>query len=375
MNFPWTVLAVVSLMLTTVKVNANPTNEEAKESNTSVNIATSISDDIVEERLAQLNLPFTGRSTAQVQRKIRSYLVEGYRGAEDILGLTTLYFPIFEHYLRVYNLPEELKYLPIVESSLQPRANSHVGAVGLWQFVPGTARHYGLSINGAVDERMDPYKATEAAVQLLANLYDQFGDWGLALAAYNCGPGRVRQAMRNARCEDFWDVQPYLPRESQQYIPGFIAAAYVANYYNLHGLAPDYPEYDLQDTRTFKVYRRLGLRTLANSLDISYQMIQTLNPSYLQGVVPSSTKGHYVVVPARVADLFQELYGNDNSHPRVEGRLKTNYVVIPGDTIETLAQLFQCTAEDIALWNGLQQAEVIVNQELVVYLPRANARP
>lgn len=162
---------MVCFMLTIGQVNAS-SSYNPKESVTSVKPPSTLSADIVDERLSQLNLPFTARNTAQVQAYIRRYLVEGFHDSEDILGRSTMYFPIFEHYLRKYNLPEELKYLPIVESTLKPRINSHAGAVGLWQFVPGTARHYGLRINGSVDERMDPYKATEAAVRLLANLYD-----------------------------------------------------------------------------------------------------------------------------------------------------------------------------------------------------------
>lgn len=181
--------------------------------------------------------------------------------------------------------------------------------------------------------------------------------------------------MRNARCDNFWDVQPYLPRESQKYVPGFIAAAYLMNYYNLHGLAPDYPDYDLQDTRTFRVFTRLSLNTVARNLGLSYQTVLTLNPAFIHGIVPVTNDGHFVIVPARVAAQFQSLYGTEATTTQVEGRLKTSYMVIPGDDIQTLAQLFQCTPQDIMQWNGLRQEEVTVNQQLIVFLPRATARP
>lgn len=363
---------MVSIMLATAGLKANP-NYEANGFEFAV--TPPLSDDQIDERLAQLQLPFAVHNTPRVQAYIRRYFVEGYRDAEDLLGLTTVYFPIFEHYLRLYNLPDELKYLPLIESTLRPRVTSPAGAAGLWQFVPSTARHYGLIINGSVDERLDPHKATEAAVRMLAALYQQFGDWGLVLAAYNCGPGRVQQAMRNARCEDFWDVQPYLPRESQRYVPGFIAAAYLVNYYNLHGLAPDYPDYDLQDTRTFRVFDRMNLSQVAGQLGVDYRTLYQLNPSFLQGVVPASRDGHFVTVPARVADGFQARYGQTGNEAGTEGRLRTTYTVVAGDRIETLALLFQCTPEDIMRWNGLRVKEVIVNQPLTVFLPRGNARP
>jgi membrane-bound lytic murein transglycosylase D len=372
MKFPWTILAVVSILLITVGVKANPHSGFGA---AYAPAAPPIPESQIDERLAQLQLPFEVQNTPQVQSFIRRYFVEGYRDAEDLLGLTTIYFPIFEHYLRLYNLPEELKYLPLIESTLRPRITSPAGAAGLWQFVPATARHYGLIINGTIDERLDPHKATEAAVRMLAALYQQFGDWGLALAAYNCGPGRVQQALRNASCEDFWDVQNYLPRESQRYVPGFIAAAYLVNYYNLHGLAPDYPDYDLQDTRTFRVYSRLSLPQVAQQLGVDYRLLYQLNPAYLQGVVPGSNQGHFVTVPARVAPAFMERYGTAGDFSGTGGRLRTTYTVVSGDQIETLALLFQCTPEDIMRWNGLQKKEVVVNQPLTVFLPRGNARP
>ena len=259
MDLPWTSLATAVALLCCVCViptNATNTNYLVNVKHTTVS-RTSLAESAVMERLADLNLPVEVRYTPTVRSRIRQYLVEGSRDSEIILGRTAMYFPVFEHYLRLYRLPEALKYLPIVESTLRARATSHAGASGLWQFVPATARSMGLKVNGTVDERLDTYRATEAAVKMLAALHKEFGDWGIALTAYNCGPGNVRQAIRLAGRRDYWAIQRYLPRETQRYVPAFIAAAYLVNYYQHHGLHPDFPVYDLQETRVFRVYMPL----------------------------------------------------------------------------------------------------------------------
>jgi len=334
-----------------------------------------VSEEVIATRIAQLPLPFEGRNTAQVRSYIRSYLVEGYRDSEDILGRADVYFPIFEHYLRLYNLPEELKYLPIVESALRPAVQSPVGAAGLWQFIPSTARIYGLTVNNQVDERLDPHKSTEAAVRMLASLHNQFGDWALALAAYNCGPGRVRKAIRSTGKKNFWAIQAYLPKESQRYVPGFIAAAYLMNYASSHGLSPDYLATDIQNTRTFLLTRSLHLSTIARQLGISYGTLQKLNPAFKQGLIPQSTKGYYLTIPTRSTTAFIENYLPSGTLPRGNNFSQSEYITVAGDNIETLALLFQCTKEDIMAWNNLSSEKLTVNQQLVILLPRIIARP
>lgn len=369
MKFPWTIVAVAIVMLATTVTNANTpagielsTNRIPKKSISATELA---------QRLEQINLPFAVQSTSQVKLYVRRYLVEGYRDSEDILGRAHLYFPIFEHYLKLYNLPESLKYLPIVESALRPYVHSPVGAAGLWQFVPATARLYGLTVNGQVDERLDPHKSTEAAVRMLAALYQQFNDWGLVLAAYNCGPGRVKRVMRTYGATDFWSAQAYLPRESQNYVPGFIAAAYLMNYHNAHGISPDYLNADMQLTRTFTVFESLHLATVARELNISYRTLQRLNPSYISGLVHKRSKGQLVTVPERIADAFQQRFLNDSSLPNfLNGRQRSTYVTVAGDNLDTLAQLFECSKDEIISWNKLSNEKVTINQPLVVYLPR-----
>ncbi|PSR15109.1 MAG: hypothetical protein DA408_14915 [Bacteroidetes bacterium] len=372
MKFPWTIIVVVLLFATLTNGYTNPLSEAPAATITSFK---RLSDEVVTARIARINLPFAARSSSQVKAMIRRYTVEGYRDSEDILGRSAMYFPIFEHYLRLYNLPEALKYLPIVESSLLPDAESPLGAAGLWQFIPSTARMYGLKVNGQVDERRDPHKATEAAVRMLASLYEQFGDWSLVLAAYNCGPGRVRKAIRAANSTKFQVLKAFLPMESQHYVPRFVAAAYLMNYYSAHGLTPDYPSQELLDTRTFRLGKSLHLGTAARQLGVSYRTMCRLNPSFLQGMIPASEKGQYVTVPTAAATAFASLYLPALGNTSRNGRQLSSYLTVPGDDLETLAALFACKPAEIMEWNGLTSPRLTINQSLMIWLPRQVVRP
>jgi len=360
------------LMLAVSKGHTNPNPETLHYSYVAEG---NVSAEVVATRIAELKLPFEGRNTAQVRSYIRSYLVEGYRGSEDILGRAAIYFPIFEHYLRLYNLPEELKFLPIVESALRPTVHSPVGAAGLWQFTASTARLYGLTVNNQIDERLDPHKSTEAAARMLAALYQQFGDWGLVLAAYNCGPGRVRKAIRSVGKKDYWAVQRSLPRESQRYIPGFIAAAYLMNYHSAHNLTPDYPDYDMLETNTFIITKSLHLGTVARQIGVNYQILRKLNPSFQNGLVSANSKGNFITIPARASQLFRNKYLSLDNNLSIAGHTKSQYTTVAGDNIETLALLFQCKAQDIMSWNNLSTDQLAVNQQLIIFLPQRVVRP
>ena len=181
-----------------------------------------------------------------VRSYLRTYLVNHRAKAQKILGRSVLYFPVFEDFLRRNNLPLDLKYLPIVESALEPKATSRVGAAGLWQFMPSTGRMYGLQVDDMVDERRDPLKSTEAAVVHLQDLFEKFENWELAIAAYNSGSGRVSRAVKRARSTSYWKIRGYLPRETANYVPAFIAASYLVRYFEEHGLEQEYPSLDLQ---------------------------------------------------------------------------------------------------------------------------------
>ncbi len=371
MNFPWTLVAsVVALyLLAPTQTNALPLSAP-EDPSTRWNTYT---EGVIEERLERISLPFEAKYNAKVKYYIKDYVATGYKTTQEILGRSLLYAPIFEHYLAIYDLPKELMYLPIVESALDPTAKSPAGAAGLWQLMSATAKQYGLRIDGQVDERLDPYKSTEAAVKILADLYNQFRDWRLVLAAYNCGPGKVQQAMRAANCKDYWEIESYLPEQTQRYVPAFIAAAYVMHYYDHHDLKPEYPSLTLRETRAIKVYQSLSFQEIASACGLSPATITKLNPAFVQKQVPKSAKGHFVVLPASAVSIFKSYLAGQAianlNFAAPSNTFQSTYVVAKGDRIENLAGLFKCTVEDIMKWNGLTQPEVFVNQELIVFLP------
>ncbi len=252
----------------------------------------------ISHRLADLDLPLSTHATdAHLRSKLQDYLGSGSDSTEKMLGRASQYFPIFEYYLAKHEMPESLKYLAVAESMLVPRAVSSASAAGLWQLMPATARSMGLRVDGTVDERLDLYRATEAAVVMLKDLHGQFGDWHLALAAYNCGPGRVRRAITASGGYTYYPkVKPYLPKESQQYVAAYVAAAYTVNYYDDYGLTPA-ENVNEDELAALRVYRHLSLNKLADACGIPRQQLRNMNPSYLRGFVPANEIGYRVRIP------------------------------------------------------------------------------
>ena len=248
-------------------------------------------------RLDDQNCPVDVRWNADIKKSIKDYTVKGRRSAEVILGRSAIYFPIFNANLKKHGLPQDLKYMSVIESLLDPKAVSPVGAAGLWQFMPATARRYGLKIDNYVDERYDPHKSTEAAMLYLKALHNRFDDWTLAIAAYNCGEGCVEKAIRKGETRDFWELRKHLPKETRKYISRFIAAAYVMDNYIFHDLQPAYPDYDLQLTKAVKVYGRKSFEEISKETGYSLEIIQKLNPSYKLGIIPPTAEGSYLVLP------------------------------------------------------------------------------
>ena len=235
----------------------------------------------MKNRLLRMDCLVDARLTTATSNYIQQYLVNHKASTEKLLGKSALFFPIIESFLTENKLPKELKAMAIMESWLDPEAISRSGAVGLWQFMPGTAKDFGLNFNAYVDERRDPCKSTLAAIQYLKYLYSQYNDWALSLAAYNSGPQRVNYAIERAGgVRDFWAIQQYLPTETQNYVPKYIAINYVLNYYNEHDLNPLLPELDLQITSFVKTTKRVDFRTLSKITGLSVQTIESLNPSY-----------------------------------------------------------------------------------------------
>jgi membrane-bound lytic murein transglycosylase D len=329
--------------------------------------AAPISEAAIQQRLAHLDSPVAIRQNVETVHQIKSYIVDAKTATQRIIGRTALYFPVFEHYLSVYRLPEQLKYLPIVESRLQPTAKSQAGAMGLWQFTGATARYYNLAVNAQVDERRDPIRSTEAAVSYLSQLYNKYHDWALVLAAYNCGPSRVNQAIAKAGGKkDYWTIRQHLPVETQNYVPRFIAASYLMKHYQDHGLVPSYPNHQLQVTRTVKVFDRLSFQAIAHAANTSVDIIEALNPGYRQNIVPASQDGHYLILPEAAMQHFNHAVGGQVVAMSFTGASR-KHVVQSGDTLESIAKRFQCSVKDIQYWNSLQHDQLYFRQELVVY--------
>lgn len=253
--------------------------------------------EVYQERLRRLPVVMDMPYSSVVQKFIDQYSGRLRRSVSYMLGAGNFYVPIFEEALDYYGLPLELKYLPVIESALEPKAKSHAGAVGLWQLMMATAKRYDLKINSLVDERQDPYKSTWAAVRYLRDLYDIFGDWTLVIAAYNCGPNNVKKAITRAEgSRDYWTIYPYLPRETRGYVPAFIAANYIMNYYCEHNICPMKTKLPLT-TDTITVNRDLHIDQIAELCGIDKEAVRALNPQYRTDVIPGKSEPMTVCLP------------------------------------------------------------------------------
>ncbi len=343
------------------------------------------SDSEIKKRLSCMNLPIELHYTAEVRENIRRYVSSGYRDSEKMLGRIPLYFPIFEHELQQMNLPEGLKYLPIIESSLKPNVYSTVGAAGLWQLMSSTARELGLRVDERVDERMDPYRSTQAALKYLKKLYQRYDSWELAIAAYNSGPGTVNRAIRLGGSKNYWKIRQYLPAETRKYVPRFIAAAYVAEYYQEHGIVPDYPDYELLFTRTTRVFDYISFKKLSKITLVPISTLSKLNPSYRAGYLPSNPKGNFLILPEMGMMAFsdylqwsdQQLHTDLPVHKAAkivkenqDERVQAIVIVEPGNTLQDLAKTYDCSVEDIKRWNELENDQLYVKQELILFIPK-----
>ncbi len=324
-----------------------------------------------------------------VKSYLTTYTIRKRDKAENILGRQVVYFPLFEKKLKEAALPTDLKYLSVVESALDPKAVSRVGATGLWQFMPATGKYYGLEINSVVDERSDPHRSTEAAIEYLSRLYERFDDWELAIAAYNSGGGRVSRAIKRSRSKNFWKVRRYLPRETRNYVPAFIAATYLIHHYQEHDLTPRYPELDQQMTESIMVYDHISFYEVAQVTELPLNIIEALNPAYLQGFIPARQKGYHLTLPKRVMAAFKDYL--DQKRPDFEARLRvqstpvyiskpslennslyqeSTHTVLSGETIESIAQKAGCTVHQIKAWNRLLTEEIRPGQQLIVFSPK-----
>ena len=303
-----------------------------------------------------------------------------------MLGMADFYFPILEEVLDRHGLPLELKYLAVVESALNPVALSRVGASGLWQFMLPTGKSYGLEINSLIDERRDPKRATEAACSYFKDMYAIYGDWNLVMAAYNCGPGNVNKAIRRAGGKrDFWAIFPYLPRETRSYVPLFIAASYIMNYYCDHNLCPLQTSLPLA-TDTVMVNQALHLQQVSEVLQLDLATLRALNPQYRRDIIPGNTRPSALKLPAAATYAFvgQEdtiykhrmeeylanipIHNEEAQNSKATTRERITHVVLQGENLYTIANRYGVTAKDIRKWNGLGSNRVAKGKRLKLYV-------
>ena len=335
-------------------------------------------------------IPFDSRCTAVVEGYLKTYFVLKREHSKNIIGKSVIYFPLFEKLLKENNAPDALKYLAITESALKPRAISRVGAGGLWQFMPETGRHYGLNISTKVDDRFDPEKSTRAAIQYLKKYHAKYGDWALAIASYNSGPGRVRRAIKRSGSKNFWRLKKFLPRETRSYVPGFIAAAYLMKYYDVHGIKPNYPSLDFQITESTTIHHRLPFHTIAKVTGVALDIIRDLNPAYLEDEIPAhydTRKGYNLVLPKRVMGAMRsylsllqknELQESHLAEQKVyaftpsdqndeENYYQSIYTVGQGENLVGLAKTFNTSLQCILAWNNLVSPYVMPGKQIKLF--------
>lgn len=353
----------------------------------------------VKERLGQVKSTIELTYNKDVLGWVHLYTIRKREYTEEILRRTSFYFPVFEKALKRHGIPEELKYLPIVESALRPNAKSFANAVGLWQFIPSTGRSFGLRQDWLIDERMDIYKSTEAACRYLKGMNTYFKDWQLTLAAYNCGPGRVIQAVKKAKKEakekgqtfkkDFWKIYRHLPKETRGYVPAFIAASYTLHYYKLHNLTLKNPILPIA-TETITIKQFLDLKKFAQALNEPYEKIQLLNVHLKRQVLTANWKGYPVRIPADKKAYYQKnktkilvaarqmsqrnmnfrvrkvKYFPEKRTVKRDRRIKSYYVVQQGETLDKIAKNNKVSVTQMRLWNRLPSEELTKGQVLLI---------
>jgi len=316
----------------------------------------------------------------------------------DMLGLSSYYFPIFEKALKSYNIPTEIKYLSIVESSLNPNAVSRVGATGLWQFMFGTAKAYGLNMDNFVDERRDPIQASYAAAAYFRDAYEELGDWLLAIAAYNCGKGNVNRAIDKAGSRNFWEIRNYLPAETRNYVPAFIAAVYVMKYAKTHQIAPKPSAFTFK-IDTIQVRNFVALADVANAINHKEETLFSLNPSYKKKIVNGTDiSPKRIVIPRPEPQFYEQLFevlNNDIETDREVILASTDDVrelrkkaqskkaeapkilvhkVLPGQNLTAIANKYGVEVQDLKVWNKLSVSTIVPGQKLKIYTDTVPAK-
>jgi len=354
----------------------------------SVRLTSNVPDSVLLERLEKMNSFITLPYNETVRNYIVLYSQKMPTKMSKILGLCQYYMPIFEETFNRYGLPDELKYMAIIESALNPTAVSRAGAKGMWQFMLRSAKSYGLEIDSYVDERLDPFKSADAAARYLADSYKFFGDWNLAISSYNCGPGNVNKAIR--RCggkRDFWSVYDYLPRETRGYVPAFVGAMYAIHYSKENGLVAETPQMPAQ-VDTFEIRRNLHFGQIHELVGVPMEELENLNPQYIRDVIPGTSKPYILRLPYTYSGDFIEhedsLYtykadeffnpqtlvparGTKATTTATAAPTTTVYKVRSGDTLGKIAKRYHVTVKQLKTWNHLRSDRLQIGQKIYIY--------
>ena len=367
--------------------NQKNTEEYVQEINLdSVKLTSSIPDSVYIRRLKEMNSFITLPYNDIVRGYLIHYSEKMKSGMKRIIGLSSYYMPIFQETFDRHGLPEELKAMAIIESALNPTAVSRAGAKGMWQFMYNTAKLYGLHIDSFVDERLDPVKSADAAARYLKDAYKIFGDWNLAIASYNCGAGNVQKAIKRAGSRQFWDIWPFLPRETRGYVPAFVGALYALKYHKEHGieaLAVPMPAH----TDTFKIRKMVHLKQVSELTGAPLEELQSLNPQYRHNIIPGNDREYILRIPYKFTDAFiaheDSLHRHKDSiyfNPLTIKKIKDGgdgqrivYKVKSGDYLGKIATRYRVTVTQIKKWNGLKSNNISIGQRLVIYSGRAGA--
>lgn len=351
--------------------------------------------ELLKERLKKMDekSPFNIEYNVGLENVIKSFLKNRKRAFERLMGVSQFYFPLFEESLASQNIPLEIKYLAVVESALNPRAVSRVGATGLWQFMYQTGKQYDLNINSYVDDRNDPLKSSNAATQYMTNMYKIFGDWDLVLASYNSGPGNVAKAIRRSGGQqNYWNIRKYLPKETQGYLPAFLATMYIFEYHKEHGIKPDKAVANHFATDTVMIKNAMTFKQISDLLDVPVAELQFLNPSYKREVVPYITgENHYLRLPVNKVAVFtsnedkiyafvkyeaskrerpyESMLASRNSNDSDNGTVSRvkYHKVRKGDSLSEISDKYGVTMSEIKKWNHLKSSKAPMGRKLKIY--------
>ena len=366
-----------------------------------------LSTELLKKRLAKMDAksPFNIEYHPALENTIKAFLKNRPKAFERLMAISEYYFPMFEEHLAKYNIPLELKYLAIVESALNPRAKSRVGASGLWQFMYPTGKQYNLEVTSYVDERYDPLKATEAACQYLSSLYGIFGDWSMVLAAYNCGPGNVSKAIRRSSgSQNYWNIRKNLPKETANYVPAFLATFYIYEFKKEHGIQPKKAPVTYFETDTIMVKKQMSFKQISDLLDIPVDQLEFLNPIYKLKVIPfEADKPHYLRLPKNKMGVFvsneEKIYAYLNYLETYKEKTKTEFIastskdsiasgidststvvnkpkferktqfhtIKSGESLGKIADKYNVSISELKKWNNIKGNNIQAGKKLKIY--------